>query len=112
MAQIPPREVSSNDKEKLRALDLDLKKVVFGQDRALNQLAAAIKLARAGLRSPEKPIGTVWVAIDVAGDVHAVRAVLPGDRNEIRYRGAQLALDRLRRAFTNDVESAAWMTRA
>ncbi len=57
MAQIPPREVSSNDKEKLRALDADLKKVVFGQDRALDQLAAAIKLARAGLRSPEKPIG-------------------------------------------------------
>ena len=57
MAQIPPREVSSNDKEKLRALDLDLKKVVFGQDRALDLLAAAIKLARAGLRSPEKPIG-------------------------------------------------------
>jgi ATP-dependent Clp protease ATP-binding subunit ClpA len=57
MAQIPPREVSSNDKEKLRALDLDLKKVVFGQDRAVDQLAAAIKLARAGLRSPEKPIG-------------------------------------------------------
>jgi ATP-dependent Clp protease ATP-binding subunit ClpA len=57
MAQIPPREVSSNDKEKLRNLDLDLKKVVFGQDRAVNQLAAAIKLARAGLRSPEKPIG-------------------------------------------------------
>ena len=57
MAQIPPREVSSNDKQKLRTLDLDLKKVVFGQDRALDQLAAAIKLARAGLRSPEKPIG-------------------------------------------------------
>ena len=57
MAQIPPREVSSNDKEKLRNLDVDLKKVVFGQDRAVNQLAAAIKLARAGLRSPEKPIG-------------------------------------------------------
>jgi ATP-dependent Clp protease ATP-binding subunit ClpA len=57
MAQIPPREVSSNDKEKLRNLNLDLKKVVFGQDRALDQLAAAIKLARAGLRSPEKPIG-------------------------------------------------------
>ena len=62
--------------------------------------------------TPEKPVGTVWVAIDVAGDVHAVRAVLPGDRNEIRYRGAQLALDRVRRAFTNDVESVAWMTRA
>ena len=57
MAQIPPREVSSNDKEKLRNLDLDLKKVVFGQDRAVEQLTAAIKLARAGLRSPEKPIG-------------------------------------------------------
>ncbi len=57
MAQIPPREVSSNDKEKLRSLDVDLKKVVFGQDRAMTQLAAAIKLARAGLRSPEKPIG-------------------------------------------------------
>ncbi|MCL2779266.1 MAG: ATP-dependent Clp protease ATP-binding subunit ClpA [Polyangiaceae bacterium] len=57
MAQIPPREVSSNDKEKLRNLDTDLKKVVFGQNRAVEQLAAAIKLARAGLRSPEKPIG-------------------------------------------------------
>jgi len=57
MAQIPPREVSSNDKEKLRNLDGDLRKVVFGQDRAVTQLAAAIKLARAGLRSPEKPIG-------------------------------------------------------
>ena len=57
MAQIPPREVSSNDKEKLRALDVDLRKVIFGQDRAVEQLAAAIKLARAGLRAPEKPIG-------------------------------------------------------
>jgi ATP-dependent Clp protease ATP-binding subunit ClpA len=57
MAQIPPREVSSNDKEKLKNLDHDLKSVVFGQDRAIVQLAAAIKLARAGLRSPEKPIG-------------------------------------------------------
>jgi ATP-dependent Clp protease ATP-binding subunit ClpA len=57
MAQIPPREVSSNDKQKLRTLETDLKKVVFGQERAVEQLAAAIKLARAGLRSPEKPIG-------------------------------------------------------
>jgi ATP-dependent Clp protease ATP-binding subunit ClpA len=57
MAQVPPREVSSNDKEKLRNLDSDLKKVVFGQNRAVDQLSAAIKLARAGLRSPEKPIG-------------------------------------------------------
>jgi ATP-dependent Clp protease ATP-binding subunit ClpA len=57
MAQIPPREVSSNDKEKLKNLDADLRGVVFGQERAIVQLAAAIKLARAGLRSPEKPIG-------------------------------------------------------
>ncbi|MBX3262973.1 MAG: AAA family ATPase [Labilithrix sp.] len=57
MAQIPPREVSSNDKEKLKNLDVDLRGVVFGQERAIKQLAAAIKLARAGLRSPEKPIG-------------------------------------------------------
>ncbi len=57
MAQIPPREVSSNDKEKLKNLDHDLRTVVYGQERAIVQLAAAIKLARAGLRSPEKPIG-------------------------------------------------------
>jgi ATP-dependent Clp protease ATP-binding subunit ClpA len=57
MAQIPPREVSSNDREKLKNLDVDLRGVVFGQDRAITQLSAAIKLARAGLRSPEKPIG-------------------------------------------------------
>jgi ATP-dependent Clp protease ATP-binding subunit ClpA len=57
MAQIPPREVSSNDKEKLKQLEVDLRGVVFGQERAITQLAAAIKLARAGLRSPEKPIG-------------------------------------------------------
>jgi len=57
MAQIPPREVSSNDKEKLKNLDNELRSVVYGQERAIVQLAAAIKLARAGLRSPEKPIG-------------------------------------------------------
>jgi ATP-dependent Clp protease ATP-binding subunit ClpA len=58
MAQIPPREVSANDKGKLRSLEDDLKSVVFGQDAAIKQLAAAIKLSRAGLRSPEKPIGS------------------------------------------------------
>jgi ATP-dependent Clp protease ATP-binding subunit ClpA len=58
IAQVPPREVSSNDKERLRNLNVDLKKVVFGQDRAVEQLVSAIKLARAGLRSPEKPIGS------------------------------------------------------
>ena len=57
MAQIPPRQVSANDKEALRTLDADLKRAVFGQDRAIRELATAIKLSRAGLRPPEKPIG-------------------------------------------------------
>lgn len=58
MAQIPPRQVSADDKSALKNLELDLKRVVFGQDRALQELATAIKLARAGLRPPEKPIGS------------------------------------------------------
>ena len=57
MARIPPKTVSKNDAEVLRELDEDLKRVVFGQDKAIEALAAAIKLARAGLREPEKPIG-------------------------------------------------------
>ncbi len=58
MAQIPPREVSSNDKERLRDLDKELGGVVFGQGGAVAELTSAIKLARAGLRNPEKPIGS------------------------------------------------------
>jgi ATP-dependent Clp protease ATP-binding subunit ClpA len=58
MAQIPPRQVSTSDKEQLRDLDKALRGVIFGQDDAVSQLAAAIKLARAGLRAPEKPIGS------------------------------------------------------
>jgi ATP-dependent Clp protease ATP-binding subunit ClpA len=58
MAQIPPREVSTSDKDRLRNLETELKSVVFGQDEAIKQLVAAIKLSRAGLRSPEKPIGS------------------------------------------------------
>ncbi|MGE0745791.1 MAG: ATP-dependent Clp protease ATP-binding subunit ClpA [Rhodospirillales bacterium] len=57
IARIPPKTVSRNDQEALKALDRDLKTVVFGQDKAIEALAAAIKLARAGLREPEKPIG-------------------------------------------------------
>ncbi len=57
MARIPPRSVSKNDAEVLRDLAADLKRVVFGQDAAIEALAAAIKLSRAGLREPEKPIG-------------------------------------------------------
>jgi ATP-dependent Clp protease ATP-binding subunit ClpA len=58
MAQIPPREVSTTDRERLRNLDTELKASVFGQDEAIAQLVSAIKLSRAGLRSPEKPIGS------------------------------------------------------
>jgi ATP-dependent Clp protease ATP-binding subunit ClpA len=58
MAQIPPREVTTSDKERLRNLEADLRAVVFGQDSAIHQLASAIKLSRAGLRAPEKPIGS------------------------------------------------------
>ena len=58
MARIPPKSVSKNDTEKLRDLDTELKRVVFGQDTAIDALAASIKLARAGLRDGEKPIGS------------------------------------------------------
>jgi ATP-dependent Clp protease ATP-binding subunit ClpA len=57
IARIPPKSVSADDKETLRNLERDLKSMVFGQDRAIDALAAAIKLSRAGLREPEKPIG-------------------------------------------------------
>ena len=62
IARIPPKSVSKDDTEMLRNIDRDLKTVVFGQDKAIGQLAAAIKLARAGLRSPEKPIGSYLLA--------------------------------------------------
>jgi ATP-dependent Clp protease ATP-binding subunit ClpA len=57
MARIPPKSVSRDDKEVLQNLERDLKTMVYGQDGAIDALASAIKLARAGLREPEKPIG-------------------------------------------------------
>ena len=57
MARIPPKSVSADDKQVLEHLDADLKRVVFGQDLAIEKLASAIKLSRAGLRDPDKPIG-------------------------------------------------------
>src|SRR3974390_2174095 len=57
MARIPPKTVSKDDAEVLRHLEQTLKSVVYGQDKAIDSLSASIKLARAGLREPEKPIG-------------------------------------------------------
>ncbi|MHA1559682.1 MAG: ATP-dependent Clp protease ATP-binding subunit ClpA, partial [Alphaproteobacteria bacterium] len=57
MARIPPKSVSKNDAEVLHELEATLKRMVYGQDKAIERLASAIKLARAGLREPEKPIG-------------------------------------------------------
>jgi ATP-dependent Clp protease ATP-binding subunit ClpA len=57
IARIPPRSVSTDDRSALANLDRDLKAVVFGQDKAIEALAAAIKMARSGLGNPQKPIG-------------------------------------------------------
>ena len=57
IARIPSKQVSRDDKSALKTLETDLQRMVFGQDQALSTLASAIKLSRAGLREPEKPIG-------------------------------------------------------
>ncbi len=62
IARIPPKNVSKDDATVLRDLEKSLKRVVFGQDKAIEALASAIKLARAGLREPEKPIGNYLFA--------------------------------------------------
>ena len=62
MARIPPKTVSSSDKDVLRTLNRDLKMVVYGQDQAIDTLAAAIKMARSGLRDPQRPVGAYLFA--------------------------------------------------
>jgi ATP-dependent Clp protease ATP-binding subunit ClpA len=62
MARIPPKTVSKDDAEVLRNLEASLKRVVYGQDKAIDALSSAIKLSRAGLRDPEKPIGNYLFA--------------------------------------------------
>ncbi|MBM3117729.1 ATP-dependent Clp protease ATP-binding subunit ClpA [Jeongeupia naejangsanensis] len=57
IARIPPKSVSNDDKSALKTLDRDLKNVVFGQDKAIEALSTSIKMARAGLGNPQKPIG-------------------------------------------------------
>ena len=58
MARIPLQTITGSDRRRLQQLDTDLKKVVFGQDRAINHLSQAIKLSRSGLRDKTKPIGS------------------------------------------------------
>ncbi len=58
MAKIPPRQVSLSDRERLETLDRDLKLLVFGQDEAVGAVVSAIRLSRAGLGTPEKPVGS------------------------------------------------------
>jgi len=62
IARIPPKNVSKDDAEVLKDLEASLKRVVFGQDAAIDALSSAIKLSRAGLREPEKPIGNYLFA--------------------------------------------------
>jgi ATP-dependent Clp protease ATP-binding subunit ClpA len=57
IARIPPKSVSKSDTEALKELEVDLHRAVYGQDEAIHQLSAAMKMARAGLRDPQKPIG-------------------------------------------------------
>jgi len=58
IARIPPKSISSGDRTALKTLDRDLKAMVFGQDKAIDALATAIKMARSGLGNPQKPIGS------------------------------------------------------
>ncbi|TJY61129.1 ATP-dependent Clp protease ATP-binding subunit ClpA [Sinimarinibacterium sp. CAU 1509] len=62
IARIPPKSVSSNDRDRLATLERDLKLVIFGQDPAIEQLTSCIKLARSGLGNPDKPIGSFLLA--------------------------------------------------
>ena len=62
MARIPPKSVAKDEREQLRNLEKELRNVIFGQDKAIDELGAAIKLARSGLRSPEKPVGNFLFA--------------------------------------------------
>ena len=62
IARIPPKSISRDDEKALKSLPIDLKRMVFGQDKAIEQVTAAVKLARAGLREPDKPIGSYLFA--------------------------------------------------
>ena len=69
IARIPPKSVSASDKQQLAKLDSNLKMVVLGQDEAIDNLAAAIKLSRAGLKEPNKPVGSFLFAGPTGVDI-------------------------------------------
>ncbi len=58
MAKIPPRTIAVSEKDRLKDLDSDLRRVIYGQDHAIKQVVSAIKLSRSGLGNPDKPIGS------------------------------------------------------
>ncbi len=62
IARIPPKQVTTEDRDKLRNLDSDLKRTIFGQDKAVEAVVASIKLSRAGIASPRKPVGSFLFA--------------------------------------------------
>src|SRR5262249_56540493 len=62
MAKIPSRHVNLSDRDRLETLDRDIKLLVFGQDPAIDTVVAAIRLARAGLGQPQKPVGSFLFA--------------------------------------------------
>lgn len=84
------------------------------------RFGSGIGLGITGIAGPDggttdKPVGTVWVSLDIGAepgtDVRAIKALLPGDRHEIRWRASQLALDRLRKAFARIDDTAGWTAR-
>ena len=116
--------ISYHNDSKVRDLDVDVAIIQeFGavSEETVRAMAAGVRkrfgtgvgLSISGVAgpsggTPEKPVGTVWVAVDIEGEIQAVRAMMPGDRNEMRYRSTQLVLDRLRRALMKLTASAGW----
>jgi ATP-dependent Clp protease ATP-binding subunit ClpA len=76
MAQVPPRTVAGSDRDRLRDLGAEMKRRVFGQDAAVDRLVAAVRLSRAGLRDPQKPVGSfLFTGPTGVGKTEVARAV-------------------------------------
>jgi ATP-dependent Clp protease ATP-binding subunit ClpA len=105
IARIPPASVSSDDRSKLKTLDRDLKSVVFGQDPAIDALAAAIKMARSGLGRADKPIGSFLFSgptgvgkTEVAKQLAYILGYRPDPLRHVRVHGAPCGQPPHRRA--------------